>query len=139
MQSQQKQVLARLKGPFDVVPQLVYSKTIAKSDKKPSRHFIRSEAFVNEKVIYRKGPSNRANKVLEVSLWVSYIFGLKQNFEERECWVQKFYLRWFQKTREKQKLDFFLNEKHSLWFQDCSMSGFPKGFRISKVRLVNVF
>ena len=50
----QKQVLARLKGSFDVVPQLVYSKTIAKSDKKPSRHFIRSEAFVNEKVIYRK-------------------------------------------------------------------------------------
>ena len=42
-------MLARLKGPFDVVPQLVYSKTIAKSDKKPSRHFIRSEAFVNEK------------------------------------------------------------------------------------------
>ena len=29
-----KQVLARLKGPFDVVPQLAYSKTIAKSDKK---------------------------------------------------------------------------------------------------------
>ena len=54
MQSWQKQVLARLKGPFDVVPQLVYSKTIAKSDKKPLRHFIRSEAFVNEKVIYRK-------------------------------------------------------------------------------------
>ena len=47
-------MLARLKGPFDVVPQLAYSKTIAKSDKKPSRHFIRSEAFVNEKVIYRK-------------------------------------------------------------------------------------
>ena len=44
----------RLKGLFDVVPQLAYSKTIAKSDKKPSRHFIRSEAFVNEKVIYRK-------------------------------------------------------------------------------------
>ena len=42
-------MLPRLKGPFDVVPQLVYSKTIAKSDKKPSRHFIRSEAFVNEK------------------------------------------------------------------------------------------
>ena len=55
-------------------------KTIAKSDKKPSRHFIRSEAFVNENVIYRKGPSNRANKVLEVGLWVSYIFGLKQKF-----------------------------------------------------------
>ena len=44
-----KQVLARLKGPFDVVSQLAYSKTIAKSDKKPSRHFIRSEAFANEK------------------------------------------------------------------------------------------
>ena len=53
-------------------------KNNAKSDKKPSRHFIRIEAFVNEKVIYRKGPSNRANKVLEVGLCVSYIFGLKQ-------------------------------------------------------------
>ena len=42
-------MLARLKVPFDVVLQLAYSKTIAKSDKKPSRHFIRSEAFVNEK------------------------------------------------------------------------------------------
>ena len=69
-----KQVLARLKGPFDVVLQLAYSKTIAKSDKKPPRHFIRSEVFVNEKVIYRKGPSNLANKVLEVGLWVSYFF-----------------------------------------------------------------
>ena len=49
-----KQVLAGLKEPFDVVPQLAYSKTIAKSDKKPSRHFIRSEVFVNENVIYRK-------------------------------------------------------------------------------------
>ena len=67
-------MLARLKGPFNVVPQLVYPKTIAKSDKNHSRHFIRSEAFVNEKVIYRKGPNNRANKVLEVDLWVSYIF-----------------------------------------------------------------
>ena len=80
MQSLQKQVLAGLKGPFDVVPQLAYSKTIAKSDKKPPWHFIRSEAFVNENVIYRKGPSNWANKVLEVGLWVSYIFGLKQKF-----------------------------------------------------------
>ena len=69
-----KKMLARLKGPFDVVPQLAYSKIISKSDKKPPRHFIRSEAFVNEKVIYQKGPSNRANKVLEVGLWVSYIF-----------------------------------------------------------------
>ena len=49
-----KQVLAMLKGLFDVVPQLAYSKTIAKSDKKHSRHFIRSEALVNEKVIYRE-------------------------------------------------------------------------------------
>ena len=71
-------MLARLKGPFDVVPQLAYSKTIAKSDKKPSRHFIRSEASVNKKVIYRKAPSNRSNKVLEVGLLVFYIFGLKQ-------------------------------------------------------------
>ena len=46
------------KVPFVVVPQLAYSKTIAKSDKKPLRHFIRSEAFVNENVIYQKGPSN---------------------------------------------------------------------------------
>ena len=67
-------MLARLKGPFDVVPQLAYKKTIAKSDKKPLRHFIGSEAFVNEKVIYQKGPNNQANKVLEVGLWVSYIF-----------------------------------------------------------------
>ena len=52
--SEQKQVLVRLKGSFDIVPQLAYSKTIAKSDKKPSRHFIRSEAFVNENVIYQE-------------------------------------------------------------------------------------
>ena len=55
-------MLARLKGPFDVVPQLAYSKMSMK------RLFI------------EKGPSNRANKVLEVCLWVSYIFGLKQKF-----------------------------------------------------------
>ena len=67
-------MLSRLKGPFDVVPQLTYSKIIAKSDKKTPRHFISSEAFVNKKVIYQKGPSNRANKVLEVGLWFSYIF-----------------------------------------------------------------
>ena len=80
-------MLARLKGPFDVVPQLAYSKTIAKSDKKPPRHFIRSVAFVNENVIYRKGPSNRADNVLEVGLWVSYIFWLKTKILKRECWV----------------------------------------------------
>ena len=80
-------MLARLKEPFDVVPQLAYSKIIAKSDKKHSRHFIRSEAFVNEKIIYRKGPSNRANKILEVGLCVSYIFWLKTKILKRECWV----------------------------------------------------
>ena len=64
-------------------------------------------------------------------------FWLKTKILKIECWV----LRWFcfKKTREKQKLDFFLNEKHTLWFWDCSMSGFPKGFRISKAKLVNVF
>ena len=80
-------MLARLKGPFDVVPQLAYSKTIAKSDKKPSRHFIRSEAFVNEKVIYRKGPGNRANKVLEVGFMGFLYFWLKTKILNRECWV----------------------------------------------------
>jgi len=40
-----------------------------------------------KRLFIEKGSSNRANKVLEVGLWVSYIFGLKQNFEERECWV----------------------------------------------------
>ena len=71
-------MLARLKGPFDVVPQLAYPKAIAKSDKKPLRHFIRSEAFVNEKVIYRKGPSNRANKVFRSRfMGFLYFFGLK--------------------------------------------------------------
>ena len=85
--------------------------------KKPSRHFIRSEAFVNEKVIYRKGPSNRANKVLEVGLWVSYIFGLKKIFEERVLGIEIISKVFFKKTREKQKLDFyFLNEKYNIWF-----------------------
>ena len=53
-----KTSVSKVERTFQCVPQLAYSKTIAKSDKKPSRHFIRSEAFVNEKVIYRKGPSN---------------------------------------------------------------------------------
>jgi len=33
-----------------------------------------------KRLFIEKGPSNRANKVLEVGLWVSYIFGLKQKF-----------------------------------------------------------
>ena len=37
-----------------------------------------------KRLFIEKGSSNWANKVLEVCLWVSYIFGLKQNFEERE-------------------------------------------------------
>ena len=109
-------MLARLKWPFDVVPQLAYSKTIAKSDKKPSRHFIRSEAFVSEKVIYRKGPSNRANKVLEVGLWVSYIFGLNKNFEERVLGIEILSKVVLKKNYRETKVIFFLNEKHNLWF-----------------------
>ena len=74
-------MLARLKGPLNVVPQLAYSKIIAKSDKKPPRHFMRSEAFVNEKVIYRKGPSNRANKGFRSRfMGFLYFYGLKQKF-----------------------------------------------------------
>ena len=33
-----------------------------------------------KRLFIEKGSSNRANKVLEVGLWVSYIFGLKQKF-----------------------------------------------------------
>ena len=58
-----KTSVSRVERTFRCCSQLAYSKTIAKSDKKPPRHFIRSEAFINENVIYRKGPINRANKV----------------------------------------------------------------------------
>ena len=33
-----------------------------------------------KRLFIENGPSDRANKVLEVDLWVSYIFGLKQKF-----------------------------------------------------------
>ena len=33
-----------------------------------------------KRLFIEKGSSNQANKVLEVGLWVSYIFGLKQKF-----------------------------------------------------------
>ena len=66
-------------------------------------------------------------------------FWLKKNFEERVLGIEILCKVVSKKTREKQKLDFFLNEKHTLWFWDCSMSGITKGFRISKARLVNVF
>ena len=83
-----KTSVSKVERTFDVVPQLAYSKTIAKSDKKHSRHFIRSEAIINEKVIYRKGPRNRANKVFKVGLWVSYIFfWFKTKILKGECWV----------------------------------------------------
>ena len=56
-------MLVRLKRPFDVVPQLVYSKRIAKSDKKSSRHFIRSEAFANEKgYLSKKGQATELTR-----------------------------------------------------------------------------
>ena len=41
-----------------------------------------------KRLFIEKGSSNRANKVLEVGLWVSYIFGLKQNFEERVLGIE---------------------------------------------------
>ena len=42
-----------------------------------------------KRLFIEKGPSDRANKVLEVGLWVSYIFfGLKQNFEERVLGIE---------------------------------------------------
>jgi len=78
-----------------------------------------------KRLFIEKGSSNRANKVLEVGLWVSYIFGLKQKFwRERVLGIEILSKVVSKKTREKQKLDFFLNEKHTLWFWDCSMSGF---------------
>jgi len=78
-----------------------------------------------KRLFIEKGSSNRANKVLEVGLWVSYIFGLKQKFwRERVLGIEILSKVVSKKTREKQKLNFFLNEKHTLWFWDCSMSGF---------------
>ena len=38
-----------------------------------------------KRLFIEKGSSNRANKVLEVGLWVSYIFEILKR--ERECWV----------------------------------------------------
>ena len=70
-----------------------------------------------KRLFIEKGSSNRANKVLEVGLWVSYIFGLKQKFwRERVLGIEILSKVVSKKTREKQKLDFFLNEKHTLWF-----------------------
>ena len=41
-----------------------------------------------KKLFIEKGSSNRANKVLEVGLWVSYIFGLKNFVEERVLGIE---------------------------------------------------
>ena len=58
-----KTSVSKVERPFDVVPQLAYSKTIAKSDKKPLRHFIRSEAFANEKgYLSKKGQATELTR-----------------------------------------------------------------------------
>ena len=49
-----KTSVSKIERTFQCCSATSLFKTIAKSDKKPSRHFIRSEAFVNEKVIYQK-------------------------------------------------------------------------------------
>ena len=73
-----------------------------------------------KRLFIEKGSSNRANKVLEVSLWVSYIFGLKQKFwRERVLGIEILSKVVSKKTREKQKLDFF-------W-----MKNIPYGFGIA--------
>ena len=41
-----------------------------------------------KRLFIEKGSSNRANKVLEVGLWVSYIFGWNKNFEERVLGIE---------------------------------------------------
>ena len=62
-----------------------------------------------KRLFIEKGSSNRANKVLEVGLWVSYIFGLKQKIlkGERVLGIEILSKVVSKKTREKQKLDFF--------------------------------
>ena len=61
-----------------------------------------------KRLFIEKGSSNRANKVLEVGLWVFYIFGLKQKFwRERVLGIEILSKVVSKKTREKQKLDFF--------------------------------
>ena len=65
-----------------------------------------------KRLFIEKGSSNRANKVLEVGLWVSYIFGLKQKFwRERVLGIEILSKVVSKKTREKQKLDFFFEWK----------------------------
>ena len=55
-----------------------------------------------KRLFIEKGSSNRANKVLEVGLWVSYIFGLKQKFwRERVLGIEILSKVVSKKTREK--------------------------------------
>ena len=62
-----------------------------------------------KRLFIEKGSSNQANKVLEVGLWVSYIFGLKQKlWRERVLDIEILPKVVSKKTRDKQKLDFFL-------------------------------
>ena len=73
-----------------------------------------------KRLFIEKGSSNRANKVLEVGLWVSYIFGLKLKFwRERVLGIEILSKVVSKKTREKQKLDFF-------WMKNITY-----GFRIA--------
>ena len=60
-----------------------------------------------KKLFIEKGPRNRANKVLKVGLWVSYIFWLKTKILKRVLGIEILSKVVFKKTREKQKLDFF--------------------------------
>ena len=60
-----------------------------------------------KRLFIEKGPSDRANKVLEVDLWVSFILVLKKIFEERVLGIEILSKVVSKKTREKQKLDFF--------------------------------
>ena len=57
-----------------------------------------------KRLFIEKGSSNRANKVLEVGLWVSYIFGLKQKFwRESVGYRNSIYGGFFKKKLEKNK------------------------------------
>ena len=70
-----------------------------------------------KRLFIEKGSSNRANKVLEVGLWVSYIFGLKQKFwRERVLGIEILSKVVSKKLERNKSYIFFLNEKHNLWF-----------------------
>ena len=56
-----------------------------------------------KRLFIEKGSSNRANKVFEVGLWVSYIFGLKQKIWRESVGYRNSIYGGFvlKKTREK--------------------------------------